>query len=257
MDKLGTRLREERERLGLTQDAWGQLVGVKKNAQFNYENNKRSPSGEYLIAAREAGADIAYILTGIRVPAVVKKVQEQYGHAIAVAKHADEITADYYIKNPDALDADHEFELDGQPFATVARHDVQAAAGGGYINLDGPPIDHLAFSKRWLAQNGIYPGSSALITARGASMEPSIYDGDLVMIDRNKREIQSGHIYVYNDPANGTRIKRLEVVPGHAIIIRSDNPDQSKFPTEHCTAEAMNAIAENIVGEVVWSGHKW
>lgn len=88
-------------------------------------------------------------------------------------------------------------------------------------------------------------------------MEPSICDGDLVMIDRNKREIHSGHIYVYNDPADGTRIKRLEVVPGHAIIIRSDNPNQLKFPTEHRTAEAMKPIAENIVGEVVWSGHKW
>lgn len=150
-----------------------------------------------------------------------------------------------------------EIEVDGNHFATIARHEASAAAGGGVINFDEPPIDHLAFSKTWLSQNGIQPSSCVLINARGRSMEPSIYDGDLVMIDRRKREIQNGRIYVFNDPSDGSRIKRLEVVPGRTIIIRSDNPDQKAYPPEYHTDDSMNAISENIVGAVVWSGHKW
>lgn len=171
-----------------------------------------------------------------------------------------EIGETLVLGNPDGpseLDAVDTTLIDGRKFATVARHEAQAAAGGGYVNLDLPPIDHLAFSKTWLLQNGIQPSACVLINARGQSMEPSIYDGDLVMIDRRKRDIRSGRIYVYNHPGDGTRIKRLELVPNAAIIIRSDNPNQKEFAPEYITAESMNDISQNIVGEVIWSGHKW
>lgn len=167
------------------------------------------------------------------------------------------LSFEFYIGPPREITPAPEVNVDGSRFATVARHDASASAGGGFVNFDEAPIDHLAFSKTWLMQNGIQPGASVLINARGRSMEPSIYDGDLVMIDRRKREVRNGRIYVYNDPADGTRVKRLEVVPGHAIIVRSDNPDQKEFPPEYHTEDAMNAIAQNIIGEVVWSGHKW
>ncbi|MCW9041706.1 MAG: S24/S26 family peptidase [Pseudopelagicola sp.] len=172
----------------------------------------------------------------------------------ALAKVLD---LELYFGPPRDITHAPEIEVDGHRFATVARHDACAAAGDGYVNFDEPPIDHLAFSKEWLLQNGIQPGKSVLINARGQSMEPSIYDSDLVMIDRRKREIRNGRIYVYNDPSDGTRIKRLELVAGHTIIVRSDNPDQKTWPPEYHTGPAMNAIAESIIGEVVWSGHKW
>ncbi len=95
-----------------------------------------------------------------------------------------------------------------------------------------------------------------LINVAGNSMEPSLYDGDLVMIDRRKTSLRSGRIYVLRNGDN-LHIKRIEVVPGAALILRSDNPDQTKFPPEYKIDEAMNDISLNTVGEVVWSGHKW
>ena len=175
----------------------------------------------------------------------------------SLEKLAEVLDLELYFGPPRDLTPPPEVDVDGSRFATVARHDASASAGGGFVNFDEAPIDHLAFSKTWLVQNGIQPGASVLINARGQSMEPSIYDGDLVMIDRRKRGVRNGRIYVYNDPTDGTRVKRLEVVPGHAIIVRSDNPDQKEFPPEYHTGDAMNAIAQNIIGEVVWSGHKW
>ena len=143
--------------------------------------------------------------------------------------------------------------VEGEHFTTVARYEAEGAAGNGAINFDGPPIDHLAFSKRWLEQNGISAGDSVLINVRGDSMEPSIYDGDLVMIDRRKTHIRSGRIYAVRE-GDSLRIKRLELIPDAAIILRSDNP---KYPPEHRTGEAMNDISLGVIGEVVWSGHKW
>lgn len=187
---------------------------------------------------------------------IARMIQDQYGDVLEVADNAEQIAAEFYANNPDAIEPSREFELDGQKFATVARHDANAAAGGGYVNFDEEPIDHLAFSSTWLQQNGIQAGSCSLINAFGKSMEPSIWDGDLIMIDHRKKEISNRRIYVYNDPDNGTRVKRLEL-SDDVIAVHSDNPDKQEFPTEYHTGATMNAVSQNIVGQVVWSGHKW
>jgi len=54
----------ERERLGLSQEALGEIGGVKKLAQINYEKGKRHPDSEYLAAIAAAGIDVLYVLTG-------------------------------------------------------------------------------------------------------------------------------------------------------------------------------------------------
>ncbi len=66
MINIGARLRGERERLGLTQDAFSEAVGVSKRALINYEKGERSPDAELLAIAASAGADVLYILTGQR-----------------------------------------------------------------------------------------------------------------------------------------------------------------------------------------------
>ena len=43
---IGKRLGEERDRLGFSQEDLGEIGGVKKNAQFQYEKDKRSPSAD-------------------------------------------------------------------------------------------------------------------------------------------------------------------------------------------------------------------
>ncbi len=60
------RLREERERLGLSQEKFGAIGGVLKRAQINYEKGERHPDSAYLAAIAAAGADVLYVLTGER-----------------------------------------------------------------------------------------------------------------------------------------------------------------------------------------------
>ncbi|MFY1053594.1 transcriptional regulator [Ectopseudomonas khazarica] len=68
MSGIGERLREERERLGLNQGAFGELGGVKANAQGNYEKGERYPDAAYLAAVAEKGIDVLYVVTGRRTP---------------------------------------------------------------------------------------------------------------------------------------------------------------------------------------------
>lgn len=63
---IAERLREERKRLGLTQERFGAEGGVGKLAQLNYEKGERSPDAAYLSAIALAGVDVSYVLTGER-----------------------------------------------------------------------------------------------------------------------------------------------------------------------------------------------
>ena len=63
---VGQRLKQERERLGHSQTAMAEFAGVTKKSQIRYESGESSATAEYLAAASNAGADVAYILSGIR-----------------------------------------------------------------------------------------------------------------------------------------------------------------------------------------------
>ncbi len=63
---IGGRLREERLRLGLSQEEFGDAGGVKKQAQLKYEKDERSPDGVYFSAVAAIGADVRFIITGQR-----------------------------------------------------------------------------------------------------------------------------------------------------------------------------------------------
>lgn len=64
--QFGARLKDERERMGRSQHAFGELGGVGKLAQLNYEKGVRVPSVDYLWRLGEHGVDVAYLLTGER-----------------------------------------------------------------------------------------------------------------------------------------------------------------------------------------------
>ena len=68
MSGIGSRLRQERERLGLSQKVFGEIGGVEANAQGKYESGGRAPKADYLSRVAERGVDILFVLTGSPMP---------------------------------------------------------------------------------------------------------------------------------------------------------------------------------------------
>jgi transcriptional regulator with XRE-family HTH domain len=68
MELLGSRLRKERKRLGLTQIAFARIGGVEPNAQGHYESGHRSPKADYLQRVCDAGVDMHYLFSGDAMP---------------------------------------------------------------------------------------------------------------------------------------------------------------------------------------------
>ncbi len=60
------RLRDERQRLGLSQTELAEAGGVTKKTQGLYERGDRSPSADYLMAVSTVGMDLPYLLSGNR-----------------------------------------------------------------------------------------------------------------------------------------------------------------------------------------------
>ncbi|MBB4755455.1 transcriptional regulator with XRE-family HTH domain [Xanthomonas campestris] len=63
---VGKRLKEERKRLGLTQDEMAVQLGLTRYAQLNFEKDINLPGGAYLLAALDRGVDVMYVLSGQR-----------------------------------------------------------------------------------------------------------------------------------------------------------------------------------------------
>lgn len=61
---LGTRLKEAREALGLSQAGLAEKCGISLRAQLNFEKDRNLPGSAYLLALAELGVDVGYILLG-------------------------------------------------------------------------------------------------------------------------------------------------------------------------------------------------
>lgn len=93
---IGERLKEERNRMGHSQEVFGEMAGVSKMAQIRYEKGERSPDAAYLAAIAAAGADVLYILTGARSQAVAE---------VELLPAGDRILLDNFHRAPAAVQA--------------------------------------------------------------------------------------------------------------------------------------------------------
>lgn len=80
MTSFGTRLHTERKRLSLTQEEFGNLGGVERNAQSEYESDKVFPKADYLMSLAGHQVDVVYLIYGERAD-------------ISVSQHAKELIA--------------------------------------------------------------------------------------------------------------------------------------------------------------------
>lgn len=129
-------------------------------------------------------------------------------------------------------------------WADIPRLPLGASAGPGAVADTELPVGNLRFSARWLKAQGLDPAMLSVIEVEGDSMEPTLRDGDEILVDRTARPLRAGiHVIRLDDVL---LVKRLE--PGSAGTLRviSDNP---AYPGAERTVQEVG-----IVGRVVWKG---
>jgi phage repressor protein C with HTH and peptisase S24 domain len=76
-------------------------------------------------------------------------------------------------------------------------------------------------------------------------MEPTIHDGDSLLVDTSQTTVQDGKVYaLWYD--GGERVKRLFRLPGGGLRIVSDNP---RFPTVEVQPSEIEHV--RVIGRVV------
>jgi transcriptional regulator with XRE-family HTH domain len=100
MFSIGQRLREERERLALSQDKLGEELGVDRKVIRGYEGNKTSPRADQLVKMMELGADVIYIISGRKAPLGV--AQPESLAAYNPAERAAQVIRDLMLSEEDA-----------------------------------------------------------------------------------------------------------------------------------------------------------
>jgi phage repressor protein C with HTH and peptisase S24 domain len=127
----------------------------------------------------------------------------------------------------------------------VPLYDAASAEGGNGASHDRKQLRALAFCRKWLGVHGLEARDLTALTVRGNSMEPTIRNGDTVLIDLGKKEIVDGDIFLVRD-ARSALLKRVQRQLGGKLRLVCDNPD---YPVVECKESSVE-----IVGRVVWRG---
>jgi phage repressor protein C with HTH and peptisase S24 domain len=126
----------------------------------------------------------------------------------------------------------------------VPRLDLGASAGPGALAGAEVAVGHLRFSAAWLRSHALNPATLTAIEVQGDSMEPTLRDGDEILVDRNAKALRAGVFVIRLDDV--LLVKRLAPAPGDAIEVISDNPAYGR------TVRGRGDV--EVIGRVVWKG---
>jgi phage repressor protein C with HTH and peptisase S24 domain len=137
----------------------------------------------------------------------------------------------------------------GSPESLVPVYDVRASAGFGAV-VDGEEvIAHMAFSPAFLrSMTDAKPRDLAVIEVKGHSMEPTLIDGDHVLIDGTKRNLDYDGLFVlrFGDALHVKRVGR-SAKRGNVMVL-SDHPGYAPLD--------MPKEEIDTIGRVLWFGRR-
>ena len=126
---------------------------------------------------------------------------------------------------------------------------VGASAGAGALAEGEALAGKVGFDEAWLRKLGVEPRNVSLIRVEGDSMQPTLNDGDDIMVDKGAalKPLRDGIHVVRIDGV--LMVKRLARAPGGRLSVLSDNPAYPSWP-DRDPAEV------HVIGRVVWVGRR-
>jgi hypothetical protein len=139
----------------------------------------------------------------------------------------------------------------GEGLIEIPLLDVRASAGHGALEEVEARHARFGFDEKWLRRLTPSRSSSlSVIRVDGDSMEPTLSNGDEVMVDLSdtSQRLRDGIYVIRSDDT--LVIKRVALRPqGRQISVVSDNP---AYPSWH----DVDRRSIHIVGRVLWFGRK-
>jgi phage repressor protein C with HTH and peptisase S24 domain len=210
---IGQRIEQIRGRL--TQQVFAKSIGISKSSLIRYEKEDRLPDAEIIARVCEGyKADLTWLITGKGDPFVPEPQEEEC--------------------------------------IQIPKYDIGVSAGpGAFVDAAGEP-ELISVDLQWLRQElHVCPSEVSMIYVRGDSMQPTIMDGDMLLVSSHVEQIRDG---IYVSRYDGLlQVKRLQRQPKGVIRVTSDNPAYDPFSV-NLQDEGTDFV---IVGRVVWVGRKF
>ena len=96
-----------------------------------------------------------------------------------------------------------------------------------------------------------------MIAVAGDSMEPDLYNGDLIVVDHSQTVLRDSNIYAVRF-SDSLFVKRIQRAPGGRILLLSKNKDYSELIVDdNSIVNDLDTANFQIIGRVVASMHEW
>lgn len=137
-------------------------------------------------------------------------------------------------------------EQDAPDFVHIPMVKLRLSAGvtGFQTEPDRRDGGTLGMRRSWVERSGLAPEKLIAIQVQGESMEPSLYEDDVVVINTADRKPVDGAVFAVNYEGEAV-VKRFARDAGDWWLT-SDNPDQRKHHRKVCRGDACL-----IIGRVV------
>ena len=214
---VGDRIREAAAKVG-GQIALAEMAEVSRGAMTNYVSGKTSPQLETLERiSKAAGVSAEWLAFG--------SSDDSPSGGSAAATTAS--------------------------LVALPRYDIQASAGSGSLALNEDVRDFMSVSREWLSRYVPPNARIGVIETRGDSMEPTIRDGDILMVthDIDDDDVAGGGIFVISVEGH-LMVKRLHKRLNGDMQIISDNERYEKETI--AAAELAHKLV--VHARVFWHG---
>lgn len=228
MSELGKRLRQAREKAGLSMPKLAEQIGVRWQSIQQLENGKSQTSKHVLAMAKALHVSPEWLLSG-----------EGSASETGVVSASD-------IALPSAGEI---LECRGIECARIPVYDVHFSAGFGAQNDTEEPLDHYLMTMSVLRRYTDAPVQRVVfLQVSGDSMEPLLYNRDWVLVDTTRTSLTTPAIYAIICNGEGFLKHASQNIDTNAINLVSHNP---AYPPQ--TVSQPDRV--RIFGRVVLSIH--
>lgn len=224
MNTLGTRIRQKRLELNLTQDDIGKIFEprLQRSAISKWERDAAVPELSRLpLIAKKLKTSVDYLITG-------KESKIKKGSDIIEIDIADEETQDKFV------------------WIDIIESSFSCGIGESIEFHYDTVIGKMPFPHSFFQEKNVSPKNMKIVTAKGDSMNDLIKDGDLVGIDISQTQVRDGGIYAVYFAGEGM-IKQIFKEQDNSLILHSTNP---KFKDRTVTEE--NGTNFKVMGRQFW-----
>lgn len=217
----GTRIRAIRKHLSLSQNDFAKEIGFSRSYLANVELGK-DPVTERMIKLIENiyNANGEFIREG---KGNMFSDKDQLKISDESAIYDDELIS-FKIKGI-WRPGEKQNEYNKSDIVIVPVYSEVDAGNAERLFTSSEPIDWVPIKVKWLGEHVF------AVKVVGNSMEPSIRDGSVVLIDGNQQELKDGKVFALEIPYIGTTIKKV-IIEYQNFTLKPENPafEQKTYP---------------------------